>query len=521
MSKLGFNFAVCSEEGELLIQSDGGRFVSDKDRLISAGAEVLGSNRDDICKTSKDGQILAANLRIGDEAFGTALIDVGGDENNILSEREGEYLAEILSLLQEKFQDNCEVDTKLETFGTELSQTYEELILLHKLSTNMKITESDSNFLQIACDGLTDIVSVEGIAILVERFIEDEKKLILTAGSGLIDMDDYLAFVIQSRLEEELKKGKEALLDSQVDTPFKYNWSESIKNLIVVPLYGKDKIDSSISGEGRFTRSMIGLMVAVNRVGKPDFDSIDIKLFNSVANSCAVFIENERLFVDLKELFIGSLKALTRSIDAKDQYTRGHSERVAFISRWIAERYIDNGEGLDEKHIHKIYLAGLLHDIGKIGINEAVLLKKGKLTEEEIAQIERHPSIGANILYGIKQMRDIVPGVLYHHERIDGKGYPERLLGKEIPLIGKIIGMADSFDAMTSKRVYRNAMSIKQALAEIEACFGSQFDEKVGRTFLNSDIDQLWNIVREGVDEFYGLENLSGYDTVAVGTLIR
>ena len=134
------------------------------------------------------------------------------------------------------------------------------------------------------------------------------------------------------------------MLDSEVDAPFKYEWPDRIKNIIAVPLYGNEKIS--------------GLMVAINRLDKPDFDSIDVKLFNSVANECAVFIENGRLFTDLKELFIGSLKALTNSIDAKDQYTRGHSERVAFISRWIAERLAEQ-EPLEEDVIHRIYLAGL------------------------------------------------------------------------------------------------------------------------------------------------------------------
>jgi putative two-component system response regulator len=239
-----------------------------------------------------------------------------------------------------------------------------------------------------------------------------------------------------------------------------------------------------------------------------------------VASGCAVFIENGRLFKDLKELFVGSLKALTSSIDAKDKYTRGHSERVAFISRWIAER-LSEQEQLDEEQIHKIYLAGLLHDIGKIGIEEPVLRKQGKLTKRELDIIKKHPSIGAGILHEIKQMRDIVSGVLYHHERIDGKGYPSGLAGEQIPLTGKIVGLADSFDAMTSKRTYRGAKTVEQALAEIEKGFGTQFDEKVGRVFLESDVYQLWDIIRNGFSEIYRSSNFIEYGTAAVGTLIR
>jgi len=384
----------------------------------------------------------------------------------------------------------------------------------------MKVTEPDANFLQMACDNLTEIVPVEGIAVVLEKAIEDEKQLVVTAGSGLIDIDERMAAVLHSRLVEEINSGKEALLDSEVDSPFKYDWPGNIKNIIAVPLFGKDRVESHFAERTQDGNCVTGLMVAINRIDKQDFDSTDVKLFNSVANGCAVFVENGRLFKDLEELFIGSLKALTSSIDAKDPYTRGHSERVAFISRWIAKRLTEE-EALEEDQIHKIYLAGLLHDIGKIGIDEAVLCKQGKLTEQELSRIRKHPSIGAGILREIKQMRDIVPGVLCNHEQVDGKGYPNGLVGEQIPLTGKIVGLADSFDAMTSKRTYRDALTVEQALAEIEKGLGTQFDEKVGRVFINSDVYQLWDIMRDSFSEIYRRSSSVEYGTAAVGTLIR
>jgi HD-GYP domain-containing protein (c-di-GMP phosphodiesterase class II) len=404
--------------------------------------------------------------------------------------------------------------------SAELAQTYEELVLLHRLGTNMKVTEADSNFLQMACDCLTEIVFVEGIAILLERTIDDEQQWVVAAGSGLIDVDDQMAAILHGRLTEEISSGKEALLDSEIDSAFKYDWPSRIKNIIAVPFFGKDKTDSHLAGGARNGNSIMGLMVAINRIGKQDFDSTDVKLFNSVAGGCAVFIENGRLFKDLKELFIGSLKALTSSIDAKDKYTHGHSERVAFISRWIAER-LSEKEPLEEEQIHKIYLAGLLHDVGKIGIDEALLRKTGKLTDGEFDRVKKHPSIGAGILREIKQMRDIVSGVLCHHERVDGRGYPNGLQGDQIPLTGKIVGLADSFDAMTSKRTYRDAMTVEQALAEIEKGLGTQFDEKLGRIFLDSDVYRLWNIIRDGFSELHNHGGAEEYGAAAVGTLIR
>ncbi len=434
-----------------------------------------------------------------------------------------EYLMEILRLLAKSFQAEAKAEEQIEKIGTELAHVYEEIVLLHKLSTNMKVTEADASFLQMACDSLTNIVSVEGIAILLEKVIDDEKRLVVAAGSGLIDLDGRTAGILYSRLADEINSGKEMLLDSEVDSPFKHEWQDNVKSIIAVPLYSTGKTEPVLAGAAQNGNHIMGLMVAINRIDKEDFDSTDVKLFNSVANGCAVFIENGRLFKDLEELFIGSLKALTRSIDAKDKYTRGHSERVAFIARWIAERLSDQ-QPLEEEQLHKIYLAGLLHDIGKIGIDEAVLRKEGRLTEREMECIRKHPSIGAGILREIKQMREVVAGVLYHHERVDGKGYPDGLVGDEIPLIGKIVGLADSFDAMTSKRTYRSARTVEQALVEVEKGLGTQFDEKVGRAFINSDVCLLWDIIMQnssGSVGIYDRSDFTEYGAAAVRTLIR
>jgi HD-GYP domain-containing protein (c-di-GMP phosphodiesterase class II) len=535
INKCGVNFAVCDVDGELVLLCESDKLKSDK-RIITDNCSFVLENEIESHRSSAvDSRFLTTVLKQDGCAVAVALIDLGdnlsspplSDHTNqeAQDDTRNTLFSEMLGFLAEHFQTEVQAEKQIEVVSTELARVYEELVLLHKLSTNMRVTEPDANFLQMACDSLTDIVSVEGIAILLEKTIEDEKQLVVAAGSGLIDIDDRMADVLYSLLAKEINSGKEALLDSEVDSPFKYDWPDNIRNIIAVPLCGKDNAEShsdKISGV-QDESHIIGLMVAINRIDKQDFDSTDAKLFNSVANGCAVFIENGRLFNDLKTLFVGSLKALTRSIDAKDQYTRGHSERVAFISRWIAERIAEQ-EPLEEEQIHRIYLAGLLHDIGKIGIDEAVLRKKGNLTEQELECIRKHPLIGAGILREIDQMHDIVPGVLCHHERVDGKGYPAGLVGEQIPLIGKIVGLADGFDAMTSKRTYRDARSVEQALAETERGLGTQFDEKVGRIFLNSDIGRLWDIIVQNGPDFVGIyrsSHFSEYGTAAVGTLIR
>ena len=262
------------------------------------------------------------------------------------------------------------------------------------------------------------------------------------------------------------------LIDSNVDSPFIFNWPAPINSIISVPISCERKI--------------VGAVAAINKVNKPDFDSIDAKLLLSFTNDIAAFLDNNRLYDDLRDLMLGSLMALTSSIDAKDPYTCGHSERVAIISRFIAEKL-----DLDDKQLHNIYLGGLLHDVGKIGVSESVLRKPGRLTEQEFDQMKEHPQIGANILGGIKQMADVLDGVISHHERFDGNGYPRGLAGRSIPLAGRIVMIADAFDAMTSNRTYRNALALNNVLADLRRFSGTQFDPELTDVFLNSDIDGL------------------------------
>jgi HD-GYP domain-containing protein (c-di-GMP phosphodiesterase class II) len=530
INKFEANFAAFDPAGQCILNSSAARFDSDLRQMAQYAQAVCQQQSDNVHQFGTHNEVLAVSLKEAKQTIAVALIDTGDiafadneglrrfcdrhgldylllEETINQNKRDTDYFREILASFAQQFGAASKAARQIEKVSTELARTYEELVLLYNLSTSTKVTQSNATYLQMACDQITLLVNVEGIAIFLEKNVDGEKRFVLTAGSGVVDIDQLMADILQIRLAEEIKSGKEAILDSQVDSPFKYDWPDSIQNIIAVPLHGNEKI--------------IGLMVATNIIDKSDFDSTDIKLFNSVANQCAAFIENNRLFGDLKELFIGSLKALTNSIDAKDQYTRGHSERVAFISRWIAER-LAQFQPIEEEQIHRIYLAGLLHDIGKIGVNEAVLRKKGKFSKEDFDHIRAHPRIGADILVDIKQMKDIVPGILYHHERVDGTGYPEGLTGDQIPLIGKIIGLADAFDAMTSKRVYRDAMSIKRALTEIEKALGTQFDTEVGQVFINSDVRKLWNIIQDGFIESWGdYSNFSEYGTVAVGALIR
>ena len=173
------------------------------------------------------------------------------------------------------------------------------------------------------------------------------------------------------------------------------------------------------------------------------------------------------------------LSVLTGAIEARDPYTRGHSARVTALAEAVARRL-----GWGEERLASLRLGGPLHDIGKLAVSDAVLRKEGRLDAQELAQIREHPKVGARLLLRVAALRDAIPYVLYHHERWDGSGYPTGKAGEEIPLEARVLAVADAFDAMTSDRPYRRALTRAQALAEVERCAGTQFDPRIARIFL-------------------------------------
>lgn len=176
-----------------------------------------------------------------------------------------------------------------------------------------------------------------------------------------------------------------------------------------------------------------------------------------------------------------ALLALSEAIEARDPYARGHAARVARMARAIGVRL-----GLDEGRLAALRLGGVLHDIGKVAVPEAVLTKPGALTEAELAEVRRHPQEGARLLELDEELRPALPGVLYHHERWDGGGYPSGRAAEEIPFEARILAVVDSFDAMTSDRPYRAARPIEEAVEEVDRCAGTQFDPEVALAFVEA-----------------------------------
>jgi HD-GYP domain-containing protein (c-di-GMP phosphodiesterase class II) len=238
---------------------------------------------------------------------------------------------------------------------------------------------------------------------------------------------------------------------------------------------------------------VIGLLIAGGKQGADTtVTSADIKLVGATASHLSIFLENAGLYDDLSTMFLGTLEALTSAIDAKDRYTCGHSQRVAHLTKHLAL-----AAGLDDYTANRLHITGLVHDVGKIGVPEIVLTKPGKLTKEEFDLIKKHPEIGHRILKDIPQLQDILPGVLHHHEAWTGGGYPAGLSGEQIPLAARVIALADSFDAMSSTRTYRSAMSRDEVHKEIDRCTGTQFDPELAPIFLQLSFAEYDRLIAE------------------------
>lgn len=247
-----------------------------------------------------------------------------------------------------------------------------------------------------------------------------------------------------------------------------------------------------------------GWFLAVNSTSPDGFGTVEASLLETTASVIAVHGSNVTLLKELEKFLVDMVQALVSAIDAKDPYTCGHSARVAHVARCIAEEL-----GLDSETCHNVFLAGLLHDVGKIGVEDRVLRKPDRLTDEEFEEIKKHPRVGYRILQHLQRLAFALPGVLYHHERIDGKGYPDGLVGDKIPLIARIIAVADSFDAMASDRPYRKGMPLEKVLRILQEGAGSQWDEQVVKAFLNA-FDRIYEVWQSYNKPQLSFEDLKG-----------
>ncbi len=355
-----------------------------------------------------------------------------------------------------------QIGTEVDQLCEQLCHTYEEISLLYRLTNNLALNRSEQELAATAVQWVGQILPAQGLAIFMPQ------RMARSPTSG--GLWTYGPFPLSSQevetLLEYLGLGFQhapcVLNHPQEQFP---QWPfPEVHELIVVPVYESERF--------------FGWMIAVNHLYGGEFGSAEVDLLQSISTILGIHHSNTLYYHEQGELLTGIVRSLSSAIDAKDPYTRGHSDRVARVAVRLARQL-----GCDARTVDTIYLAGLLHDVGKIGIDDRILRKPGRLTPEEFEHIKQHTIIGYEILRGIKQLCHVLPVVLHHHEAWDGSGYPHGLAGECIPYLARVVAVADAFDAMGSDRPYRKGMSDEKLDAVIRQGAGKQWDPKVVEAF--------------------------------------
>lgn len=343
-------------------------------------------------------------------------------------------------------------------------------------------------------------VRVKHAAVLLHKTDNDSYILAVSRGNvgvkiptgfARMDSDNPLVSFFKQKKDRIIFKDSKITLNDIIRRIKKTRNSQD-KDFLARIQYQLEIFQADICIPCYFRDELLAIFLLGKKRNGKKFAKEELDFFAALASDAAMAIRNAQLFNDLESelhkkyrLLIHTIIALAAAIEAKDRYTHGHTERVTNISLEIAKKIeqitkVEQGN----KFIEYIRIAGLLHDIGKIGIPESILNKNGPLTDEERKKMMEHASIGAAILQPIAELEDAVLGVKYHHERYDGTGYPEGLKGNDIPLLASIIAVADTFDAMTTDRPYRPALSKESAAEEIKRLSGKQFSPLVVEAFL-------------------------------------
>ena len=379
------------------------------------------------------------------------------------------------------------LERQTDDISAQMTMTYEEISILYRLTQNLKISESDEGLGRLALEWMYEVVPAKGLAIYLLPVVEErtesspqntrDKPVLLQHGECPVDQAQFGQLIDCLDLKSEHQPRVINRPEAECS-----DWPVSeIRQMIAVPLSEGD--------------NLFGWLAVFNHVAGEVFTTVETSLLSSVAAILGIHGGNLELYRQQAELFAGIVQVLTSAIDAKDPYTCGHSDRVARISVRLAQEI-----GCNTETVNTIYLSGLLHDIGKIGIDDSVLRKPGSLTDSEYEHIKEHVLIGHKILVDVKSLDDVLPVVLHHHESWDGHGYPHQLPGTEIPLSARIVAVADAFDAMASKRPYRDIMPDEKIDAIFKSGSGKQWDPTLVEAFFQSRED-LRDIVTAGYDE--------------------
>ncbi|MFC1822194.1 HD domain-containing phosphohydrolase [Thermodesulfobacteriota bacterium] len=379
------------------------------------------------------------------------------------------FLVRLAELIEDKISTHGEVEEMAE----ELTQSFEDLNLFSRIATQIKSLKFSGSMLKELIGDLLETMRADlAFAVMPERRGYD---VMVCNSNTCPEGFDHGAFI--DRILKAVPQDEPSLKEKYFivnDSLLKQGFEE----LHPAP-YRFLSVKMELNNENYGWLGLISFNMA------EIFRQSELRLLTSMAEQIAVVIANTDLYHDLEQFVINVVRSLVHTIEAKDYYTRGHSERVNRYAMMMAERL-----DLGEKQRNTLHWASILHDIGKIGIPESILNKPDRLNDEEYDLIKEHPQKGSEIIKPIDQLCDALPVILHHHERYDGGGYPDGLKGKEIPLLARIISVADTFDAITSTRAYRKAGSPEKALNIMDEVAGSQLDaEFVGlfKEIINRD----------------------------------
>ena len=371
-------------------------------------------------------------------------------------------------------QHAAQLKKQVAEISSHLLNTFEEITLLHRLTEHLSLSKSVVKLCELSARWLSDVIPSRCVAIKLNSVVEVQERhslghesergpMLITHGDCPLCAEEFDRFM--ERLGPHV--ATEPLVLNRAATASPTWFYPDIRELISVPIREGDHL--------------FGWILALNHTGsgevpnsEAEFGTVEASLMSSVATILGIHGSNISLYQEQAEFFASVVRALTSAIDAKDPYTCGHSDRVARLSVCLARRM-----GCTDEELDTIYLSGLLHDIGKIGINDSVLRKPGALTEAELEHIKTHPDLGVKILESVKQLDMVLPVVRHHHEAWDGGGYPSGLKSDECPKLARIVAVADSIDAMSSDRPYRKGIPDEKLDKILREGAGRQWDPQV------------------------------------------
>ncbi|MDK2970644.1 MAG: hypothetical protein PWP23_399 [Candidatus Sumerlaeota bacterium] len=418
-----------------------------------------------------------------------------------LSAVTGDALAQKFSEIFEYYKDHQPGMTPVEQVDLVKTQRLvNSLKTLYAVTTKMSQLLPQKDLLRVVAAGLFEVFAgAENLVILLH---DDETDEYLPVHSCTREGIEGTSLRISTTILNQAVEDKATLVANDAFHDSRFSASESIvglsvKSVICSPLIVGDAV--------------IGALYLDNRISKVDYDEMDTEIVTAFANQAAIAMDNARLCDTLQESYHQMLQSLVMTIEAKDKYTMGHTQRVKEYSMGIAEEM-----GFDNEHIKNLGMAAELHDIGKIGIAEGLINKPGALTDMEYENLKEHVLVGIKILKPIVYLQEILPWIRGHHEKWDGTGYPDGLIGEDCPLEARILAVADAFDAMTSQRSYNKPLTFDQAMARVIEAKGRHFDPRVADAFCRYLKRRTSATEEQKLSEDFAEDN---YDSSAVATI--